>query len=66
MRIFVRDHGKEQDRRDQNELLELVQFGLRESLCPLRVQVTQYQEAKTTWNFEIAPCPATFHGHHNE
>jgi hypothetical protein len=28
MRIFVRDHGEEQDRRDQNECLELVQFWL--------------------------------------
>jgi hypothetical protein len=32
VRIFVRNHGEEQDRRDQNECLELVQLGSRESL----------------------------------
>ena len=48
VRIFVRDHREEQDRRDQNECLELVQFGSRESLRSARVEVTQYPDGRTT------------------
>jgi hypothetical protein len=40
VRIFMRNHGEQQDRRDQNELLELVQVYPREGQCPPRDEVT--------------------------
>ena len=38
--VFVRDHRKQQDGRNQNECLELVQIPSRDCLVLMRVQVT--------------------------
>ena len=40
VRIFVRNHGEEEDRCDENELLELVQGRPREGQYPPRDEVT--------------------------